>query len=59
MSMCGEIENLERERDKLEEELFAVSRKIFDIEEKIATLKRPDDLINDPIKNLDTATNLR
>ena len=53
MSMCGEIENLQRERDKLEEELFALAKKINDIEENIIAMQLIDSKVNDPITDID------
>jgi|TARA_B110000495_G_C22432915_1_gene272482 septal ring factor EnvC (AmiA/AmiB activator) len=53
MSMCGEIENLQRERDKLEEELFALAKKINDIEDNIIAMQLIDSKVNDPITDID------
>ena len=39
MSMCGEIENLQRERDRLEEELYALAKKLNEIEDNIIAMK--------------------
>jgi septal ring factor EnvC (AmiA/AmiB activator) len=51
--MCGEIENLQRERDKLEEELFALAKKINDIEDNIIAMQLIDSKVNDPITDID------
>lgn len=53
MSMCGEIENLQRERDKLEEELFALAKKINDIEDNIIAMQLIDSRVNNPITDID------
>lgn len=53
MSMCGEIENLQRERDKLEEELFALAKKINDIEDNIIAMQLINSKVNDPITDID------
>ena len=53
MSMCGEIENLQRERDKLEEELFALAKKINDIEDNIIAMQLIDSKVNDPLTDID------
>ena len=53
MSMCGEIENLQQERDKLEEELFALAKKINDIEDNIIAMQLIDSRVNNPITDID------
>lgn len=39
MSVCGEMENLQREIDQKEEELFALSKELTDLENKLQELK--------------------
>jgi len=42
MSMCGEKENLQREIARKEEELFALTKEITDLEDRLEKLKGTD-----------------
>ena len=44
MSVCGEIENLQRQIDQKEEELFAISKELIDLENKLEELKNVSNL---------------
>tara|TARA_R100000544_G_C2203229_1_gene47836 strand:- start:563 stop:697 length:135 start_codon:yes stop_codon:yes gene_type:complete len=44
MSVCGEIENLQRQIDQKEEELFAISKELTDLENKLEELKNVSNL---------------
>jgi len=40
MSMCGEIENLQREIARKEEELFALTKEMTDLENRLEELQK-------------------
>lgn len=44
MGVCGEIENLQRQIDQKEEELFAISKELTDLENKLEELKNVSNL---------------